>query len=611
MLNLAEYTRRDVLFLHPPSVYDFRRESNLFGPVNDVVPSSSVFEMYPIGITSIADRLERAGYHVQVVNLAYRMLRDSHYDAEAMIAGSNPRVWAIDLHWLPHSQGALALAQRIKAHHPAAPVLMGGLSASYYHEELVRRPEVDYVLRGDSTEAPVLELMRRLRTGEPLAAVPNLTWKSASGQVVVNPLSHVPSTLDDLDLPAYRYIMRSVFKYWNLENIVPYLRWLEYPMTALLTARGCTQRCAVCGGSRDAYRQICNRNHPAFRSPQRLIQDLRFIRRFSRAPIFVIHDIRMGGAGYADELLSRLEAQKVDNEMVFELFFPAGDEFFARLQRAAPRYSLELTLETHDPDLRALNGKFPVSNAKVEATIERALANGCRRLDLFFMVGIPHQTRQSALDSIDYAGQLLERFGGDGRLRLYVAPLAPFLDPGSRAYENPEAFGYTLTAETLEEHRRRLLRPTWDETLNYESHSLPIKEMVDTTYEANARLTRLKAQYGLITAAQARRTLNMIEQAQRTLERLREAEALEEPEATRQLMAIRRQARTLSEARMYEQTEFVSWGGGRFLFRPWGLLRLMVELFFEELGHAWLRLRRRIHRWEKPESDPVTCPIPW
>jgi hypothetical protein len=41
-------------------------------------------------------------------------------------------------------------------------VLIGGLSASYYHEELVRLPFVDFVMRGDSTEEPVRQLIFEL-----------------------------------------------------------------------------------------------------------------------------------------------------------------------------------------------------------------------------------------------------------------------------------------------------------------------------------------------------------------------------------------------------------------------------------------------------------------
>ena len=35
------------------------------------------------------------------------------------------------------------------------------------------------------------------------------------------------------------------------------------------------------------------------------------------------------------------------------------------------------------------------------------------------------------------------------------------LDPGSLAFDNPEQYGYTLRAKTLEEHRQRLVQPSW------------------------------------------------------------------------------------------------------------------------------------------------------
>lgn len=594
---MSTFTRRDIIFLHAPSVYDFRKDTILFGPVSDVVPSSSVFEMYPVGITSIADHLERAGYHVQVINVAYKMLRDRSYDPEEHIRRLDPHLWAIDLHWLPHAHGALALAELIKKHHPDAPVLMGGLSASYYHEELVASPCVDFVVRGDSTEEPVHELLRRLRTGERLEGVPNLTWKRPDGTVAVNELTHVPATLDQTNLPAYRYIMRSVFKYWNLQNIVPYLRWLEYPMTALLTARGCSQQCSICGGSRSSYKLICNRQRPAFRSPEKLADDVRFITRFSRAPIFIIHDIRMYGHVYAHRLLDLLRQQKVENELVLELFAPADDDFFAEVHEALPRYSLELTLESHDEDLRRGNGKFAVSNAQVEETIAAALKHGCHRLDIFFMVGIPHQTAQSALDSMEYAGSLLERFGADGKLQIYVAPLAPFLDPGSPAFEEPERFGYKIRARTLAEHRQRLTSPTWAQILNYESLTLPPLELVETTYEAAARLTGIKAEFGLITPAAAGRTLAMIETARSLLRRMEAASALPEPERSAAVARLHQEAADVNRNRMYDQTDFVSWGGRKFQLKPLGLMTLMVELFFEELSLAWLRFTRRRYAW--------------
>jgi B12-binding domain/radical SAM domain protein len=370
---------RDLILLHAPALYDFRTRPAFLGPVADAVPSTAIFEMYPVGLTSIAAYLERNHYNVEIVNVAYRMLHDPGYDVDAHLRRLSAPVFGIDLHWLPHVQGALALAERVKALHPDSRILMGGLSASYYHEELVRYPFVDFVIRGDSTEEPVRQLLQTLREETRLDRVENLTWKRADGRVVVNPLTFVPETLDYVDVPAYQYLLRSMFKYRSLENLVPHLEWLRYPITLLLTARGCTQDCAVCGGSRSAYAHICDRTKPAFRSPEKLAEDVRTITGFSRAPIFMVHDPRMGGMARAEKLFGLLAALRPPNEIVLELFSPAGDPFFDLVQRSLPAWSIEMTLEAPDEALRRRNGKFACPNAQVEATIESALAHGRTR----------------------------------------------------------------------------------------------------------------------------------------------------------------------------------------------------------------------------------------
>ena len=49
--------RPDIIFLHAPSVYDFRKKTIIYGPISDVIPSSPVFEMYPIGFMTISAHL--------------------------------------------------------------------------------------------------------------------------------------------------------------------------------------------------------------------------------------------------------------------------------------------------------------------------------------------------------------------------------------------------------------------------------------------------------------------------------------------------------------------------------------------------------------------------
>ena len=69
----------DLILLHAPSVYDFRKKPILFGPVSDVVPSTQIFEMYPLGFMTILEYLQRHGFSVRIINVALRMLRSRQF----------------------------------------------------------------------------------------------------------------------------------------------------------------------------------------------------------------------------------------------------------------------------------------------------------------------------------------------------------------------------------------------------------------------------------------------------------------------------------------------------------------------------------------------------
>lgn len=596
----------DLIFLHPPSVYDFRKTTILEGPVSDVVPSTDQFEMYPVGLTSIAAYLEKNHYNVRIVNLAYRMLQDRSLDVERFLGHLSATVFGIDLHWLPHAQGALAIAEMVKRLHPESFVLFGGLSSTYYHEELIRYPFVDFVLRGDSTEEPCRQLLAALRNGTPLETVDNLTWKHPDGHVVVNPLRFVPDNLDYVDVPDYRYMAQSVFKYGSMRNLVPYVEWLHYPQAMILNARGCTQNCAICGGSRDAYRQICNRTRPAFRSPEKLAQDVAAITSFSRAPIFMVHDPRIGGMQRAKRLFELLASQHLLNPFVFELFFPADDRFFEMVQKSVPNWSLEITIESPNVYLRAENGKFICSNEKLEETLEAALHHGCQKLDLFFMVGIPHQRYEDALATVDYCQHLVERFHADRRLQFYVSPLGPFLDPGSRAFEEPK-FGYRHIYTTLEEHRQALLKPTWAHILSYETDAMNREEIVAASYDVAERLNELKYRYGLIDSATHDTVRMHLQVAREVLHDADEALQLPQEAREKKFEQIRAKVAIANESTLCGNDELKWAVKGRFRISR-ALASGLLRAFSHEMVHSVYRL---CGKYDTAIYHPEGSLVPW
>lgn len=518
--------KRDFILVHCPSVYDFRDRSVLFGPVSDMVPSTPIFEMYPLGFTTLAEYFERHGLRCKLYNLASFMLHKKGFDVEGNLRGLEARAFGIDLHWMPHCHGSVEVARILKRLHPGVPVIFGGISSSFFHEELAALDCVDYVFRGDSVEAPELELLRRIRhadvTGTPigdLSDIPNLTWTDASGDVHVNPLSWVPDDMDAISMDL-TFPMKGVIRDRDFTSYLPTRDWLSYPVCASLTCRGCKRDCVTCGGSAYAYRNHLGRQRVAWRSPELLVRDIEHVQRHVSGPMFVLNDFLMAGEDYTRAFVEGLRG-KLEQPIGFEFFGPPreGRAFYELLDRNLDDWSVEISAESYDDEVRAAFGKGHYTMDELERTIRDALDCGCSRFDLYFMTGIPRQTGASVRGTGEYVRRLYERIP-DPRLLVFISPMAPFLDVGSRAFDDPDRYGYRLKARTLEEHRRLMLAPSWKQTMNYESVYMDADEMVDATYQAGEDIARVKGEFGITTRDAADATIARIEQGRRQMERL-------------------------------------------------------------------------------------------
>ncbi len=571
----------DLLLLHPPSVYDFRTHAILYGPVSDLIPSSPVFEMYPLGFLTMTDYLEARGLRVRIVNLALRMMNDPRFNVAQFLARLKPRAIGIDLHWLPHAQGALEIAKIVKQLHPSVPVMMGGLSASYFHEELIANSAVDYVLRGDSVEPPLYDLMRHILAGSAPADVSNLTWKDGAG-VHVNPPSFVPTALDYANLAPQR-LVKMVLRYRDLQSVLPFNGWWHNPITATFTVRGCAHRCVTCGNSRDACAILSVRPQPIYRSPANLVQNMRDISRISHGPIFLVGDLRQAGDAYAHEVLALLKRARLRNEIVFELFAMPPANYLAAIDDAVLRWSLELSPESHDERLRRRQDvTVAFTNAEMELIIRQALALRCTRVDVFFMIGLSGQTRGSVMESIDYCEHLFRQT--DKRLSCFISPMGPFLDPASRAFEAPAEYGYRLFAHTLAEHQQLLVQPAWPQILNYETEWMTREEMAAVTYDAGEALNALKLRYGRIAPAQGAIVARHIQSARDLSARLDAA-------ARSNVRDHGAEARLLGEVNAFSVStvcdkQELFWSRRLLNFNVWAILRLAWEFACEQVARA-------------------------
>jgi len=517
----------DLLLLHAPSVYDFRKRSIFYGPVSDLIPSSTVFEMYPAGFLTISSYLKSKGLRVRIVNLAVRMMKDRNFSVPDFLATLRPRAVGIDLHWLPHAHGSLEVARIVKEIYPDVPVIFGGLSSTYFHQELIHYSQVDYVVRGDSTEVPLHQLLMALQSGASLDQIPNLTYKPA-GLPRVNPLTFLPPTLDYADLRA-DLMVEMVLQYRDLASVVPYEGWVRNPITAIFTAKGCAHECATCGSSHTTCGHLTMRIAPVFRTPENLLANMVALSRFTKAPIFLVGDLLQAGRDHAEAVLERLRSANIENQVVFEFFDVPPLDFLRRIDSCARNYSIELSPESHDHEVRrAQDGEPAYNNQQMEESIAEMLRLRTTRIDVFYMIGLPRQTYQSVQDTITYCEHLFQI--SDRRLSCFISPMGPFLDPGSRVFEEPEKFGFRMFARTLEEHRRLLVQPSWEHILSYETEWMTRAEMVDATYDAAQRLNDLKFQYGRISSKRHSAVAERIRSARDLRRRLAEGREISELE---------------------------------------------------------------------------------
>ncbi len=582
----------DLVLLHPPSIYDFRKRSIMFGPVSDLIPSTPVFEMYPIGFVVLSEYLGRRGYQVRIINVALKMLKSKRYDPEKEIKRLSPLAFGIDLHWMPHCHGSIALAEICKRYHPKTPVIFGGLSSSYFHKDLIDNyPNIDYVLRGDSTEEPLFQLMNYITRGEgDLAQIPNLTWRDKEGETRINPLTNILSDINGF-IVDFSYVMKRVMRYRDLKGYIPYANWLEYPATAVLNVRGCTQNCKICGGSSYFFKKSVNRAKPAFRTPELLAEEIGKIAKNLNTPIMIIGDIMQAGKDYAVSLLNALRKKRIKNPVCFEFFRPPPDNILEMIADAVPHFNIEMSPESHNEDIRHFFGRS-YGNKDLERMIDTSLKLGCARIDLFFIIGIPKQDYQSVMDTVEYCRGLFRRFGNTKRLLLFISPYAPFIDPGSEAFENPERFGYKIYCRTVEEHRRAMEQPSWKYILSYETDLMSREEIVESSYEAALKLNRMRMDFGLIGKRKGIKIEERIILARDTMRHIDKIMTIkDEIKREKALMALRSKVQSLNESTICEKKEL-----------EWPVKFIRMSLWWIICNWWHVEVEHRFKNWRSRQS---------
>lgn len=540
----------DVILLHPPAIYDFRKEPLFPGALGRNAETVQ-FTKVPIGMLSIADYLDRHGYKVVIDNLGDRMVNEPGIDVENHLKNMSARVFAIGLHFQQHSPGALAIASLCKKLHPHSLVILGGLTATCFHHEIIEKyPCVDGVIRAEG-EKPLLELLRLLEKRDRLGDSPNLTYRSHEGEIRSCPLMPASTDLDDYVYTRFELLtpQNSIYAEDSCH------RW------SLEVCRGCTYNCAICGGSAHTYRTRLGMDRPAFRSPQRIVADIKDLNERNVRFIGLYQDPRMGGKRYWQELFALLKKEKPEIERLsLDLLIPADEDFIREVASLGREIILHLCPDTGSDKVRRILGR-PYSNEALLHTMR--LCHDYRiPVTNFFSVGLAGETVDDVgktwelwaeLDAMNEDARRQGNYGDiDATVPIGGQILGPIvIDPGSPAFDDPQGHGYTLLYKNLEEYVTGLSRPVWNHWLNYETKELDRASIVELINQSIEFTIDQRERHGFYSEAEAHYERCRVE-ADRVVQK--EVDALfdlaDEREKRARIVAMRKNLDQLEKTRM-------------------------------------------------------------
>lgn len=207
----------------------------------------------PLGLAYLAAVLEKAHYRVKIVDCPGSDSNNTYYtpnrrfkvqglDEQRSIEVIDPEtdIIGVSIMFSQEWPQVRDYIKRIRRAFPHAKIIVGGEHPTAMSEYTLRDcPAIDYVVRGEG-ELTLLELVYRLRSGEPFQGVSGVAYL-ADGNFFQSPLSPRLADIQQMPWPS-----------WHLIDVEPYFQ-PNFTMgishgrnIAMLATRGCPYQCTFC-----------------------------------------------------------------------------------------------------------------------------------------------------------------------------------------------------------------------------------------------------------------------------------------------------------------------------------------------------------------------------
>lgn len=476
MYNIVYYKIMKVLLLNPPWILD-KKDQDFFRVTQ------------PEGLGYISAVLKRAGHTVKLIDAAAsgwhkkRTLTDGRIyygltgDEIAGILGKfKPDLVGISIISSLLKNNGYSLAQDIKKRFPSIKIVVGGPHPSVTIRESLENPFIDFVVFGEG-EITSLELVNQLSKKKPqFKNIKGLAYKSR-GKIIINPIREFVKDLDALPFPdREQYPMHDYFKASQKLLSSFALSTYNKRWATVISSRGCPYNCIFCSI------HLTMGKIWRGRSAENVIDEIEFlINKYKVQKIAFLDD----NMTFDIKRMNRICDLIIEKKLRFEWSTPNGiradrldKDLLTKMKKAG---CVRIAVAPESGSQRVvyhLIGK--ALNLKKVTEIVKICRQIGLKVDCFFVMGLPGETKRDLSQTIRYARQL-KKHGASG---FNLAIATPFI--GTRLYKVFREKGY--------------LKPDFNEFTMFrsqyyiETDSLKEKDLIKYKNIA-ARLNRFPIEY--------------------------------------------------------------------------------------------------------------------
>ena len=456
----------DCLFLHP-NPHAMGRPSIL---------------VMPMGLMALASKISENGYNTKIVHLGLEELIDPSFEIESILRKYNPKIVAIDLHWYDCTYDALRIAQLSKETLNCF-IVLGGFTASFFDIEILEQCSyIDAIIRGEA-EKPLLDLVEKICRDSDYSDVQNSTVREGSS-IKRNPIGYV-ADVEDLDVLNYTDVQLVEHGYDYLKIIgssIPQIQsnpalndgvnWSFLRRGWLSVGRGCAFNCSYCGGCGEANKIISGREHPVFRSIDRIIQDITQWSDYGVNHLYIDYDPKPNESFYF-ELFKKIREEGIDIAVEFASWGLPNNDFVKEFSKTFdPTLSiLTVSPESGSEKVRSINRSYQYSNKDLLTRLKIIEKSGIMA-HIYLSVGLTGEREEDFEETLKLTDKIMTDYNNIVDVECYPAEI----EPGAPRYLHPEKYGIQLFKKTFhdfyESSRKKSMGIQLEHPLGFRTNNL-------------------------------------------------------------------------------------------------------------------------------------------